>query len=370
MRVCRLKRPWMSPFWKGYPQRREHIFKRIAQRGHKVVDFEINPVPIPLPHLAYSMGILRSFYRFKHVRPSLVVAEDMEAALLGIWAKKIVKVPFVFDFIDDYSRIIQFERQPFRGLAVKCLEKIVPRLADMVIVVDPIKKAFCKSLGVPEEKLAFIPNGCDPTVFRPKNKDLTVMRELGLDPKDRLMLFVGKLNQYYNIEVLIASLPIIVSNIPELKLIIVGEGKQQQALMQFSEKLGMASFVRFVGYRQYNVIPEIINLAEVCVFPIPVGSALVLYEYMACGKAVVVPDGGTVKMGIPRSMFPENCIVRVDNSPEGFAEGSLKLLFDKNLSYRMGSNARRLVSDLYTWDLLGDRYLEVLKKVWLERGSD
>ena len=53
-------------------------------------------------------------------------------------------------------------------------------------------------------------------------------------------------------------------------------------------------------------MPGLITCADVCLFPLPDSSALAIYEYMACGKVVVIPDYGTKKMGISNDILPED----------------------------------------------------------------
>lgn len=361
VKICRIYRPWLSNYWHGYPQRNHHVFKDIRSMGHEVEELEITPWKTRWLYLSYLVGMLGAFRKFRNVRPSVIVTEDLESSLLAICIKLVFRTPFVFDFMDDYSRIVKHDGQSLRYLLARWLERVVPRIADCIIVADTTKMDFCLRSGIPREKLFLIPNGYDDEIFKPSGGDSALAATLGIGLHNTIV-FVGKLNSYYNIEVIIKSMKLVTSIIPDAQLVLVGEGKHLLHLQALSRKLSVNHCVRFVGSYPHPDIPKIINLSDVCILPLPAASALILYEYMGCGKAVVAPRGGTDKMGIPEEMFPEDCLLKVDNSPEGFAEGIIHLLHNKDIAAKMGLKAMEMVSKYYKWNSLSGRYMKVLEK--------
>ncbi len=361
MKICRIYRPWLSNYWHDYPQRNHHIFNGIRSMGHDVEELEITPWKTRWLYLSYLVGMVRAFIRFRKIRPAVIVTEDIESSFLGIFIKMVFRTPFVFDFIDDYSRIIRYDGQSLRYLMARWLEKVVPRMADCVIVADSAKLAFCLGIGVPREKLFLIPNGYNPDIFKPDSKDAVFAAKLGIDPQN-VIVFVGKLNRYYNLEVIIESMRRVISVVPNAQLVLVGEGNHMQQLQTLCRDLGVTHCVQFVGSHAHTDIPKVINLSDICVLPLPAGSALILYEYMGCGKAVVAPKGGTEKMGIPEEMFPEDCLLRVENTPDGFAEGILHLLNNRDVASKIGTKAREMVARSHTWESLSRQYMKVLQK--------
>jgi glycosyltransferase involved in cell wall biosynthesis len=327
--------------------------------GHQVEELEIEPWGVAWPYLSYSMGSLLSLIKFRDKGADIVVADNMECSLLAVLIKKLYGIPFVFDFIDDYSKIIEYDGQSLRYVLARRLERIVPKLADTVIAVDPTKEAFCRSLGVAPEKVVMIPNGCDSDVFSPQEKDRSLAQELGVDSK-KVVTFVGKLNGYYELDLVVEAIPRVVSRVPDLKVLFVGEGKDLAALQRRARDLRVEDLVSFIGPYSHEEIPRIINLSDVCILPIPAGSALVLCEYMACERPVIVARGGTEKMGVSRELFPDGCVLRVDKTPHGFAEGMIYLLENRDAALTMGQEARKRVTTFFGWDELSRAYLNVL----------
>lgn len=111
----------------------------------------------PNPYFAYTLGILSLLYRFRRIRADVILADNIESGIAAVLVKFLFGVSFVFNFIDDYSLIASYEGRMLRYHALKYLEKVIPELADLVIVVDPQKEEFCLDISIPEEKLTMVP---------------------------------------------------------------------------------------------------------------------------------------------------------------------------------------------------------------------
>lgn len=330
--------------------------------GAEVCNFVIKPLGIPNYYLAYGLGIILSPLRFRKIRPDLILADNIESGIAALLIKTIFHIPFVFNFVDDYSLIVSYENRRLRYWGLKFFEKIIPKFADMVIVVDLPKEKFCLEMGIPESRIRMVANGVDTDLFRPEISDNQLRNRLGLS-SDRIVLFVGKMNRYYELETILRAIPAVLRDFPKTQFLFVGDGDNMDHLKKLSRNLGIGDSVVFAGLRPPEEIPKIINLAEICLFPLPDSSALAIFEYMACARPVVLPTGGTNKMNISKEMLPKDCLLQVENSPQGFAAGINSLLDKKIMARKMGKKARELVVGLYNWDDLASRYKKALEEV-------
>jgi glycosyltransferase involved in cell wall biosynthesis len=318
--------------------------------GHEVDYLVINPLKIPNLYLAYGLGVLFSPFQFKkkfrNAKPDFILTDNLESSMAAVMIKSIFKIPFVFNFIDDYSLIASYEQR-------------IPKIADLVITVSPQITKFCLSLGIPKQKLRMIPNGVDTDQFKPGIYCDRIQKELNL--KDvRVVLFVGKITKYYRLDRIILAMTRVLKEFPKTKFIFVGDGDDIANLKKLSRKQKFEKYAVFTGFRQPNEVPKIINLSDVCVFPLPVCSALTVFEYMACAKPVVMSRGDSKKIGISKEIIPEDSALLVDATPEDFAKGINFLLRNEEDARQMGKKARNHVTRLHNWDILAHKYLEAL----------
>jgi len=361
MKICRIDRPPLNALMMKFPQREFHILSRLEGKGHTVVRYQLKPVRIPSKYLSYGIGAIISIARFKKSVCDVLVADNIESAAAAMLIRIIYRTPFVFDMIDDYSAITRHDGFRMRHMLIRIFEKMLPRLADAVIVVDEHKRRYSLKLGVKKEKIAFVPVGTDTGQFCP---DLQSVNPLGRDAPGNggIVLYAGKINKYYRHETIIEAVPHVLGKFPDVKFVLIGEGDNVQKLKDMCRRFGVDDSVVFTGFKKPEEIPSFISAADICVFPLPDSSALAIYEYMACGKPAVVPGESNEKMGIKDDLIPSDCIARVENSPQGFAEAINRLLADSGLRERIGRKARKF-AESFDWNELTSRYETALKSV-------
>jgi len=109
---------------------------------------------------------------------------------------------------------------------------------------------------------------------------------LGFSPDDFLLIYAGELNQNKNQFILIKSIKDICSQIPNVKLLLAGEGCEEQNYKQLVHNLGLSEHVIFLGYR--NDIATLFRISDLCVASsIREGFGLNLVEAMASGLPLV-----------------------------------------------------------------------------------
>lgn len=338
------------------------MLSRLERAGHRVIRYSLRPANLPGAYLSYGAGLLASCIKFRRVKTDVIIADNIESACAAVLIKLLFRIPFVFDFIDDYGLIAEHDGFKARYELIKFLEKRLPHSADLVIIVDDHKRQFCREIGIPDEKILLIPNGTDTEKFRPD----TPRGELpaGIcSKKDRVIVFVGRLNKYYRIELLIEAVPAVLNRHPDAKFLLVGDGDDVQNITARIARNNLSGSVFLTGYRDPDDIPGLLSCADVCVFPLPDSSALALYEYMACGKPTVLPGSSTGIMGTRNDILPDDCILKVANTSSGLAEGINTLLQDCAMREEMGKRARRFVEMNYSWETLTAAYEKALARV-------
>jgi glycosyltransferase involved in cell wall biosynthesis len=151
-------------------------------------------------------------------------------------------------------------------------------------------------------------------------------------------LFVGRVAHEKNIDFLLDALAIACRRLPELLLLVTGEGPALESLRDKTAAMGLGENVRFLGYLdRAKELPDCYAAADVFTFASRTETqGLVLLEAMAMGLPVVA----LAAMGTCDILAPgRGCLVPDDNVA-AFAEATVKVLEDNALRQRLADEAR------------------------------
>jgi len=168
-------------------------------------------------------------------------------------------------------------------------------------------------------------------------------QRLGLAPETPVALFVGRVAGEKNIDYLLHAHRQALVSLPELQLVIAGEGPALPALQQLARELGTSERVSFVGYLDRRTeLPACYAAADTFVFASRTETqGLVLLEAMAEGIPVVA----LAVMGTRDILTPgRGCLVPEDNEA-AFAEALVELLQDAEKRQRLAREAREYVQE-------------------------
>jgi len=337
-------------------QRRWHqILTRISKRGHKVAYVSLSPLSgIENPYVGYGLGSCLSLGKVLATGSDIFLANLLEPGVLAYLSKKLQGKKFVFDYTDHYEILARYEGYRLRTHYVSPLQNVIPKLADRVIVVRDEFRKQCLTHGVPESKITVIPDGVDTRKFTPDIEGDEVRERFGI-AEDPLVVYVGKVEEYYNLDVVVKAASIVIEFEPSMKFLFVGPGRSMTRLKNLAKRLELSDSVIFAGYQPYGRIPDFMGAADVAVFPHPQG--LAVCEYMACGKPIVKPKEETGDM---LEHLKSGFLIE-DRTPQSFAGGIIEMLRNRKLAARLGYNARSLAVEKYDWEFLADRYVRVLQ---------
>jgi len=248
------------------------------------------------------------------------------------------------------------------------LPKIV-KAADKIIFtsLDYSKNSnLAKWLKNQPSKFVAIPNGVDSQNFLPQLKSQTLLEKYQINPSDKIILFVGGLDQahyFKGIEYLLQAVSRLRQTAYFWKLIIVGEGDLKNYYSDYANQLGLDNEVIFSGYAPDEDLPNYYNLADVCVLPsIDKSEAfgLALIEAMACGKPVVATDLAGVRSVV------EDGVNGLLTQPKNAADLAAKinyLLINPEIAQEFGHNGRKKVEEEYEWGRIGRKLDELYKSL-------
>lgn len=198
-------------------------------------------------------------------------------------------IPVIFRSIDILNRLVPY---PALRPMTRFLEKKVYASADMILTLTPKLSDYVNNLGADPERVRLLPMPVDTDLFHPSADTGGLRKKWGLG-KAPVIVFIGTLFDFSGLDALINQFPRLLKEIPEAKLLIVGDGPQRPKLEKIITELGLAKQVIITGFQPYATMPQYINLAALCINSFLITDATrdifpgKIVQYLACGKAVV-----------------------------------------------------------------------------------
>ena len=207
-----------------------------------------------------------------------------------LMAARAYKVPIAFRAID-----VTHELVPYRALVppTRMLEKLVFNNVDLNIALTPLLRNYIEAHGVPEIKTRLLPSGVDATLFSPGSKNSELLARWGIGVDEPVILFMGTVYRFSGLERVIRDWRVVLAQHAGAKLLIVGNGEDQNRLTALAAESGVASNVIFTGMQPYSLLPDFIRSSDICINPFELNRITErilptkLFQYLACGKPVV-----------------------------------------------------------------------------------
>ena len=218
-----------------------------------------------------------------------------------------------------------------------------------MIALDTVIKAHLVAMGADESKIEIIPNGVDTRLFSPNRKGLL---EAKWGISGPVILFVGRLVEDKGIKYLLRAFSKVVEEIPDAKLVIVGQGPREKELKKLQESLGLTQ-VFFLGTVETKFMPNIYAGSDALVLPSirePFGNVVI--EAMAAGRPVIGSYVGGMKDTIVHGVTGYHV---QPGSSQQISKYLTRLLKDESLRKRLGENARTRALKHYDQELLMQR---------------
>src|ERR1044071_8365904 len=146
-----------------------------------------------------------------------------------------------------------------------------------------------------------------------------------------------------------------------VKLIMCGDGPERQDAETLAARLGVESFVQFVGKQPQSQIRDYLSVADLFLLPSQSESfGLSALEAMACEVPVIATRVG----GVPEVIEEGGCGYLFDiGDVDGMAEAAIQVLSDDSLRERLGRRGREIAVTRFTTDQIIPQYEQLYKSV-------
>ena len=337
---------------------------RLLQLGYSntlINDCELKKYVYLLAPFMFFSGIFHLFRLHRKHRFDLIHAFWLlPNGFIGAIISKLCKVPLMVA-LRGSDIFISKQNPVFRALARWTLKQTA-----MVTSVTPAFFADLEAFGVPAEKMRLIPNGSHPHLFpAPPHSELARLRQQLLIPQGDVVIFaLGRIVLKKGFDILIQALPLVQEKVPNVTVIIGGEGTDLGRLKTLVKELGVSASVRFPGTINRTDVAAYFHLCDLFTLPAifdPKGNVdgcpNVILEAMACGKPVVASNISGIPVIVKEG--ETGILVKEKNIAE-LASALVALLTDKTKREQFGLAGQQRILNELTWE----KAIEQIKDVY------
>lgn len=201
---------------------------------------------------------------------------------------------------------------------------------DLVVVPSEAAKNDLRPFGLPENT-EVVPHGLDLTLFNTQAPSIP-RQEIGFTSEDILVVYVGRFGLEKNLPFLLRAFQIAQRAIPQLGLVLVGDGHTRKNLENLADELEITERVRFIGLIPHADLPSYYRVGDMFAATSPKETfGYTLIEAMACNLPVVAMDATWTRELVRPN---ENGFLSTDD-PLEFSARLVELAVDPTLRRRM-----------------------------------
>jgi glycosyltransferase involved in cell wall biosynthesis len=221
-----------------------------------------------------------------------------------------------------------------------CVERPTLSRATAVIATSNEQAELIKKFyPLKPEKIFKVFNGANLKMFSPSPKPLDLLRKHNFSEREKIILAAARLELEKGVQYLIRALPLVIKDLPEARLLILGEGSYKNILQKLASKMRLNRYITFGGSVNLTGLPAYFNLCDVFVNATvrQNGYDLTCLEAMACEKPVIVSDLGSMPTLISNN---QDGILVPPADVKSIAKSIVGVLSDKTLAQALGKKAR------------------------------
>ena len=238
-----------------------------------------------------------------------------------------------------FSKSIKYFRKAVGFFSVFYARFLYTR-SDVVIVPFLELNEKLKKHGIRNVNTVVVNLGTDMERFSPPSDKEEAKRSIGIDPKNKVIGFTGRIAREKDIPTLLEAFRKINKSDPNTSLLVVGSGIQRHEY-----EMKKTSNVFTVGAKK-NVVPYL-QAMDIFVLPsLTETTSLATIEAMSCGIPVVVTPVGFLKSYVKENYnglffpFRNNVVLKLKLK---------KLLENPHFAENLGKNGRKTVEEKFSW---------------------
>jgi glycosyltransferase involved in cell wall biosynthesis len=298
----------------------------------------------------------------KKFRPHILHAHLHEGAFIGVFLKKFLKRPLLFDCQGSLTTEI-IDHGFVKPGSMMCgffrfLENYINRRADFIITssgagaTELVEKWMVKA-----HKVRSLMDGVDCEEFRSFPKE-GARRALGIPRDKQVAVYIGVLNRYQGVDILLDAASIAGRKLLPLHFLIMGFPEEEYRRM--ANDAGLGESVTFTGRIDYSKAAFYLSAGDIALSPkISLSEANgKLFNYMACSLPTVAFD-----TPVNREILGEAGVYAHYGDSADFAATLEVLVNDEGRRLELGKMAREKAEKEHSWRARGKELGGIYRRI-------
>jgi len=323
---------------------------------------------LTIPHLVRDispasdlMALYELIAVLRRQKADIVHCHTSKAGFIGRLAAKIAGRSVIL--YSPHGTILKGYFAPLKTRFFTALDRLAALLTDRILCLSQVEIMEYLEAGIGSlHQYCVLHNGIDVAQMEERRLDNLRMRErLGLGREDFICVTVGRLVPVKGYPFLIDAMGKLAQTIPNVKLVIAGDGSEREKLKKQVLELALDDRVLFLGLRED--IPEILSCGDLFLLSsVNEGFGLVLLEAMAFKLPIVATRVG----GVPEVVKDgETGLLIPSQDPQSFVNAVLKIYRNRDWGRDLGLAGYERVKRKFDLEVIVQKlenlYVEVLQ---------
>jgi glycosyltransferase involved in cell wall biosynthesis len=351
---------WTNPLSGGAEVHFHEIFKRLtgdfnisllcthyknAPETEKIDGIKIHRVG---SRNTFNFHVPRAYRKIRETERYDLVIEDLNK--IPFFGGRFIREKRIALIHHLFGKVIYTETNPIAASYVYFSEKLIPKFYKDVpfVAISESSRKEIVEMGIPWKNVKIIYNGVNPKDYESKAKKSS----------QPTIICLNRMKKYKRMDILINSIPDVLKSIPDLKVILVGDGDDLPRLKEISRRNKTERAIEFTDFVSADKKADLLASSWVAVNTSPKeGWGLTSIEAQISGTPSIVPDSPglreTVKNGVSGYIYPFG-------DTKSLSEILIKILSNKKLVMEMGGNATKWAAN-FSWDKSAVKMKEIIE---------
>ncbi|RLE63178.1 MAG: glycosyltransferase family 1 protein [Thermoprotei archaeon] len=334
------------------------VARRLAGKGHEVTLVTSRPKGLPAEEKIEGYKVLRAGGKYTVYLKARKIYMERIRGKADLIVDEINTLPFF---------TVKYAKEPVIALIHQLareywLIEVKPPLSWIGYLLEPKYLSLYKNIPTitvsESTKRDLEELGFERTHIVPEGLNMKPLEKFPEKDSDPAIIFLGRLKKSKQPDHAVKAFKLVVEEVPDARLWIVGDGPLKSKLEKLVKRLGLEKKVVLCGKVDEKEKIKLLTKAQVLVFPaVREGWGLVVTEANACGTPAVGYDVPGLRDSIRHR---ETGILVPSGDTEALAEALTSLLIDDRLREKLSKNALEW-SKQFSWDDTTERFWKVLE---------